>query len=242
MGRTKPRRGRWRARFKVALRERFFLRFHMTLILAAVCLSGVGISSLLWTAGLSQIQLRYPLAVVGSYAVFFVLVRIWLWYVSLSHEEHARNDVSGDDVGDAVDLADAVGSVARDVRFSASGGGGSSGQGGGWSLGDVGDSDGAGLVLVLLVVVLCAVFGSGLYLIWEAPALLAEAALQMVLASSLRPATRRIDAPSWAGSVLGASWWPFALVVLVVWIFAAVAGQTCPDATRLAEVLSCVGQ
>lgn len=233
-----PPRGTWPHRFKTAIRERFFLRFHMALILAAVALSGLGISKLLGAAGLTQIQLRYPLAVVCAYGVFFVLVRIWLWYVSLSHDERVEDGSVMDPVADAVDLA---GAVSHDLGRSTVQGGGSSGHSGGWSLGDAADGDGAGLVLILLVVVLCVVFGSGLYLIWQAPALLSEAALQMVLAASLRGATRRIDAPNWAGSVLGASWLPFVLLVIVVWIFAAVAASVCPEATRLDEILACVG-
>lgn len=232
-----PPRASWPHRFKTAIRERFFLRFHMTLILAAVALSGLGISKLLGAVGLTQLQLRYPLAVVCAYGVFFVLVRIWLWYVSLSHEEHADDGSVMDHVEDAAELA---GAVTHDLGRSAGHGGGASGHSGGWSL-DGADGDGAGLVLILLGVVLCVVFGSGLYLIWQAPALLSEAALQMALAASLRRATRRIDAADWAGSVLAASWLPFALLVIVVWIFAAVAASVCPDATTLGEVLSCVG-
>lgn len=236
-----PQHRRWPHRFKAALRERFFLRFHMTLILVAVALSGLGISKLLAAVGLTHIQLRYPLAVVCAYGVFFVLVRIWLWYVSLAHEERADHDGGlVDHVDDVADLADVAGAVGHEVGGSVRGGG-SSGQGGGWSLGDAADGDGAGVVLILLVVVLCVVFGSGLYLIWEAPALLGEAALQMMLAASLRRAARRMDAPHWAGSVLGASWLPFVIVAIVVWIFAAVAGSVCPDETKLGEILICVG-
>lgn len=239
MARYEPPRGRWPQRFKTAIRERFLLRFHMLLILVAVILSGIGISKLLWLVGLGQIHLRYPLAVLGSYGVFFALIRVWLWYVALTHDEPAaRQGRDVDGVEDAGELVELAVDVASDVQVAAVGQGASGG--GSWSVGDVGDSDGAGLVLLLLVVLLCVVFGSGLYLMWQAPALLSEAALQMVLAGSLRRATRRIDAPGWAGSVLGATWLPFVLVVIMVWIFAMVAGSVCPGATRLAEVLACV--
>jgi hypothetical protein len=79
--------------------------------------------------------------------------------------------------------------------------------------------------------------------VWEAPTILAEAAFQMVLATSLRRRARQIDAPGWTGSVLVATWWPFAIVLVATAICGAVAMNQCPGATRLPEVLHmCVSQ
>jgi hypothetical protein len=235
MGKRRSNRGDWRQRFKQALRERFLLRFHMFLITAAVLLSGVVASKLLWSFGLRSIQVRYPLAVGLSYGVFFVLIRIWLWYVSLADSPEGA-DVDGEDVADAIDAgADLIGSPGG-PSFSM----GSSGAGkgdSGFDLGDIGGGDGEGVVLILLGVVLLVVFGSSLYVIWEAPTVLGEAAFQMVLAGSLRRAARRIDSPGWAGSVLGTTWIPFALVLLITTAFAIVAANYCPGATRLPEIL-----
>jgi hypothetical protein len=60
----------------------YFVRFHMSVILAAVISSGVLSSRLLMAFGV-PLHLRYPIAVLASYCVFLVLVRVWIWYVSV---------------------------------------------------------------------------------------------------------------------------------------------------------------
>jgi hypothetical protein len=57
------------------------LRGHMALILTGVLLSGIVANKLLLLLGVTSMPLRYMLAVVCSYAVFFLNVRIWLAYV-----------------------------------------------------------------------------------------------------------------------------------------------------------------
>jgi hypothetical protein len=239
MGRTKKSPGNWRQRFKRKLHDRFLLRFHMFLITAAVLLSGVMLSKLLWTLGLRTINVRYPVAVVFSYGIFFLLIRIWLTYI-------AQGSAGGSDALELADgdIADGVYMAVRSARGGGGvGGGGGDGEGGSsFSLGDLGDAgDEGGIVLVALAVVLVIVFGSSLYLIWEAPAMLGEAAVQMMLATSLTRATRRIDEPGWAGSIFGATWIPFSLVLVATIGFAAVASHYCPGATRMTEILHACG-
>src|SRR5690348_11493644 len=69
------------ARFCGALTHRYFIRAHMSTMLALVLLSGLLASRLLLRAGVASMALRYPVAVILSYLVFFGLVRIWLAYV-----------------------------------------------------------------------------------------------------------------------------------------------------------------
>ena len=69
-------------RFKKRLIATFSLRFHMSLILAAVFASGVLASKGLLELGVHSLHLRYPLAVLGSYLVFLGLVRVWIWFAS----------------------------------------------------------------------------------------------------------------------------------------------------------------
>src|SRR6185369_11552665 len=68
-------------RFKQRLLHGYFVRIHMSLILAAVTASGVLTSKLLLMAGVVSLRFRYPVAVLCSYLVFLGLVRIWIWYV-----------------------------------------------------------------------------------------------------------------------------------------------------------------
>ncbi|HEY3134418.1 MAG TPA: hypothetical protein VGL29_00060, partial [Blastocatellia bacterium] len=88
-----------KAQFKHNLLERFFVRFHMTLALSGVCVSGLLVSKLLLELGLRSMLERYLVAVCVSYLFFFLLIRIWLWYIARSSQrEHVLPDI---DVGDA---------------------------------------------------------------------------------------------------------------------------------------------
>ena len=60
----------------------YYCRFHMGVILAAVIASGVLASKGLLELGVS-LRFRYPIAVLASYGVFLLLIRIWIWYVSV---------------------------------------------------------------------------------------------------------------------------------------------------------------
>src|SRR5258707_15244763 len=70
-------------RYERRIAHTYFVRFHMSLILAAVIASGVLTSKGLLDLGVHSLRLRYPLAVLGSYLVFLLLVRVWIWYVSI---------------------------------------------------------------------------------------------------------------------------------------------------------------
>lgn len=227
----------------------------MTLIMAAVVFSGVLASKIMWWFGVTSMAARYPMAVVCSYGVFFALLSIWLLYIDAIH---------AGDQGATADLADTVGQLARGAidmnrQFSTGGdgvgdmvgsvadsvGSGGSDTGGGGSSFSLSDGDGEGgiIILAVLVVVMLVVFCSGVYVIWEAPNILAEVAFQAVLAGSLRRRAKMAEDPGWTGGVLRATWWPFAIVVLVSALFGGVAMGLCPGATRLPEVLNmCVPQ
>src|SRR5258706_6482929 len=69
---------------KTRLKTGYFVRFHMSLIVTSVIASGVLTSKLLMVAGMHYLPLRYGMAVLSSYLVFFLMVRLWVWYVSVS--------------------------------------------------------------------------------------------------------------------------------------------------------------
>lgn len=68
--------------FRQRILKTYFVRFHMSLILASVVVSGVLASRLLLFLGIDAMALRYPLAVLISYGVFLSLVRIWIYWVT----------------------------------------------------------------------------------------------------------------------------------------------------------------
>src|ERR1035438_6198933 len=68
--------------FERRIAHDYFVRFHMTVILAAVISSGVLASKCLMELGVS-LRFRYPIAVLASYGVFLLLIRVWIWYVTV---------------------------------------------------------------------------------------------------------------------------------------------------------------
>src|SRR5215813_10157304 len=191
----------------------------MTVMMTLVVLSGLMASRLLLRAGVTHMGIRYPISVAISYLVFFGLVRLWIAYALRAHRARSRSakDSSSWDVGDlipngSVDLPDksvsAVGKLAEGGgRF---GGGGSSLS---FAEGNVaaarpmvpivpppsskGSSSSSSFSLDL--------DGAGVYLVYQAPAILSEAAFQTVLASGLVKTARDSHDPGWMESVLKAT-------------------------------------
>lgn len=251
------------AGFKERIQRGYFVRFHMSLILVGTITSGILASKLLLLAGFHSMAWRYPIAVLLSYGVFLGLVRVWIGYV--------RSGASPGGGADAlVDLGEAAIDGAGDKLPTFRGGGGRSGGGGasdhwtsghapaahlasqpsssssgGSGIGDfsLGDIDGDGWILIVLFIVLIlAILGSGFYLIYIAPEVLSEAAFQLVLASSLSKVSREMDATAWMGSVLKRTWLPMILVFGLTTAFGYYATQFCPQAGKLTEVGACLGE
>ncbi len=135
------------ARFCGAITHRYFIRVHMSVMLALVLLSGVVAGSAMRRAGISNMGVRYPIAVLFSYAVFLGLVRLWVAYVcsvsGFAPRREERAGGSGSSGGDLLD--DAFGSSGGSSGGAAegfAGGGGSSGGAG--SSGSFGDAGAAG--------------------------------------------------------------------------------------------------
>lgn len=108
-----------RTRFTGRLATRFFIRFHMGLIFAGTVATAVVVSHLLLAVGVQSLVLRYALTVIGAYALFFVLVRVWIGYVTRSGPRDVGLDLP--DVIPTCSGGDRLGPgerVARDETFS----------------------------------------------------------------------------------------------------------------------------
>lgn len=68
------------------LGKRFFLRFHLSLILGFSFAVGLLATKLLLLAGLESLLIRWLLAVLLAYAGFLVGVRVWLAYIGLGRQ------------------------------------------------------------------------------------------------------------------------------------------------------------
>jgi hypothetical protein len=257
-------------RFRNALTHRYFIRLHMTVMMALVVLSGLLASRLLLRAGVTHMGIRYPISVTVSYLAFFGLVRLWIAYALRAHRARERKagQSSSWDVGDlipsgSVDLpgksVSAAGKLAEaGGRF---GGGGSSlsfadgevaaarpivpiippsssaSKGSSSSSGFSLDLDGDGVwLLILFLLLVGAICGAGIYLVYQAPAILSEAAFQTVLASGLVKTARNSHDPGWMKSVLKATILPFALVLLLAGLFGQQAHKRCPGALTVGQV------
>jgi hypothetical protein len=252
-------------RFIRRFQKRFLLRFHMSLILMATCLSGALFSKLLLFLSVRNVLIRYPLTACLSYLLFFLFIKLWLWYVSTT----TRQKVS--EVADAVvettaDIPADIplglsGRAATQATEAFAGGGGEFGGGGasgsfgeageaiaglakkaGKSVGDkVGDlvpdlDEGAGFALLALGVLLAVVFGAGIFLIYSAPAILSEAAFEFLLAGSLVKRSKKMDDPDWMGSVLRATYVPFAVVLAISVAMGWVLHEYYPEVARISDL------
>lgn len=245
------------------LKERLLLRFHMSLILIGTALVGLLASKLLLMSHVTNMVVRYPLAVSASYLAFFGFVKLWLSYITSSDEDSSP---------DSPDVIDLISHAASDTPVPSppvfgGGGGGSFGGGGASGSFDVGaadapparfttifdslDADGAGeaagdtvsglaeeggCLLIILGILLAIVFGAGLYLVYDAPFILSEAAFEFILSAGLIKSMRKIDSAEWTGSILRTTWKPF-LAALSLSLFAAVIIHSLfPHADKLWEI------
>jgi len=240
-------------KFKQRIVRQYTVRFHMSLILAATTAAGLISSKLLLEAGLASVLMRYPLAVVCAYFVFLGLTRLWVAYVLIGRpSKHSWNWVG--DVGPVdVDLAGSPAGGTGGVQF----GGGDSGGGGAsasWGVAETpSDSGGAALpdidlsvdlddgiwILVVLALLVLAIFGAGGYLIYAAPNILPDVALNALLASCLTGAARRAETNGWVYSILRSTWIPLMLILIVTVALAVVVHRHCPGAPKLMDALAC---
>ena len=251
---------------KGALLKRFYVRFHITLILGSAALAAMLANWALHQIGVTSMLARYPAAIICSYLVFLFSIWLWLHYVGIRR--------FGDSGSSAVDAGDEIGNLPTP---SGGGGGLSSGNlgsiarggtldGGGasasWAEGQsaaglrmpavVAVEDKAGLdvsavadgadgdfVLVILAIALiAAIFVASGYIIWAGPEILAEAAFGALLAGGLAKRAKHEDATGWMFGVVKKTWWPFAIVLVIAVTFAGYCAATYPQATTFKEAFA----
>lgn len=129
---------------------------------------------------------------------------------------------------------------AQALAASTDSGGGLSGgiaDGAGDAVSGIFDSDDAGWVLIVLGIVVAIVCGAGIYLIYQAPVILSDAAFQAVLSTSLIRRMKKMSDPDWVGSVFRATAVPFAIVIICTVAAAWAAHHAYPAATKMSDVV-----
>lgn len=128
--------GRFRARVKRYLVQRFYTRFHMSLILMSAGFAAMLTNWALLRVSVGAMWLRYPIAISLSYLTFLAGVWLWIQYVEYRQignldDRDAGNENGANEPVGAKSKAKGSGSSPLDL---VSGGGGGGGGGGGSSI------------------------------------------------------------------------------------------------------------
>ena len=125
--------GRIRERIKKYLIQRFYTRFHMSLILMSAGLAAMLGNWLLLHWGVGKMWLRYPVAMTLSYLTFLAGVWLWIQYVEFRRGGSSDSDVSDDSDDGATTgtgrKSNAKGGNTLDLDIIPGGGGGGGGGG-----------------------------------------------------------------------------------------------------------------
>lgn len=203
------------------LRRRSFPRLALGVVLALTGLAGFGISFFLLQAGLGAMWLRYPVAVLGAYAVFLLLMRGWV--------EIERRQINLEDPEVLEALENGAPEPVKPARKSS------------WLDGldipsvDLFDAEGCLPVILLGVVV--ALIGLVIMALIGAPLLLAEVLIDVVLAGILYRRLRRAAQEHWLGTCIRKTW--FFVLCTAGLLFIAGLGLTlaAPEAQSIGPAL-----
>ncbi len=195
------------------LAGRFWLRFHMSLMLAVAFSAGALGNRLLLEWPVHHAALRWLLALASAYGAFFIAMRLWLAYVGATS---------------SFDSAAPRPSVGATSNVSSSRGG--------FGI-DIGGDDGEFIVLLLVTLaVTAALVGGAAYLLVAAPHLLPDVAFGAAITHGFGRGVHQASRdPGWTGSVLAATWKPFAAVTVTIVIAGLVFEHYFPGARTLGE-------
>jgi hypothetical protein len=221
--------------------ERGYPRLVAMTLLAGAGITAFGSSVLLLGLGLDHMGLRYALATAVGYVAFLLLIRVW---IAMNRTmEHLQIS----DVLSIPDLPTGAGvTPTTNAGFS---GGGSGGGGASHSWGapsmempdlDVGvDADEAWPVVVAAIIALVRALGAVFalyYVVYTAPILLAEVALDAALVAGVYRNLRKEDAGYWLTSAIRHTWKPAAAVAICLSIAGTVLQWAIPSALSIGEV------
>jgi len=237
------------------LQRKSYPRLHASLILLLTGLAGFLVSFVLLRLGVTAMWLRYPLAILVAYGVFLILLRVWL---SLSRP---RDWYLEEVIDTTVEIVSSDSTVVTDSEFGGGGDFAGGGGGGSWesvttvtstkssvstftpakSSGSSGfsfdlDLDEGWWVLLAVVALMGAVIAA-LYVVYIAPALLAEILLDGVLLAGLYKRLKTIEHTHWLRSALRRTAVPAAVIVVFFTIAGFAMQRAAPEARSIGEVL-----
>jgi hypothetical protein len=254
-------------KFKQRFIKNVFTRFHMSLILLGTILSGVIFSKILLIVGLQHMIIRFIIVLTFAYLSFFLFMKLWLHYLTTPYRKNRQDGSLLDAVDVISSVPDFSSTGGSQVVKGHGGEFGGAGASGSWendssssdipvsegmtgtaeSIGEIttetsgeaisGLADEGGILLIPLVLLLLGIFGGGIYLIYEAPVIISEAAFELILATTLIKKARKIDNTNWMGSVFRSTWPAFLLTLIITIITGWGLMTYCLQATKITEVL-----
>jgi hypothetical protein len=237
-------------RFKQTLIRSGAPRLQMSAILLLTGATGLLLSFLFLHMGLTRMLIRYPVAILLAYCLFLYLLRVWLHH----HRSRMRDSSVDFNFFDLLDIG-RVG--ARDVRIGEArfkfGGGDSGGAGAARSFGEsvagkssenspksLGgisfDMDEGVWLIVLPVIAIACVFVGFIYVVYSAPAIMAEILLDGFLIGGLYKGIKKVDAQYWLQGAIRRTWLPLLAVIIIFSIAGAAIQNILPDAQSFGDV------
>jgi hypothetical protein len=213
-------------------------------------MAGFLTSFVLLHLGVSRMWLRYPIAILVAYCVFLLLLDLWLWL--------QRRSLSGDSYPSFLDfLPSDTPSGGGSAHFGGGGDFGGGGAGGNWgqslsssatpSSGSAApngigfdldlDLD-SGCLIVIAVVALVGGLGASFYVIYIAPALLAEILVDGALMAGLYKRVKHIEPGNWLRSAIRRTLLPAILVAVFFTVAGYALQKAIPTAQSIGDVWS----
>lgn len=234
------------ARARRQLQHHGWPRLQMALIVVLTGGAGFLASHLLRLAGVDSMLLRYPLSVVLAYAVFLLLMWIWIRW---------RWDAVADGAGEVASNAGGGGSTPRSGPSwggsgGHSGGGGASASWGEASAASVMEGDGASLLdaadgeaglpllaVLGIVAVVAGVLLASAWVVWSAPVLMAELLVDAAIVGGLYRRMQGMGAQGWWRLCLAHTFWPLLGLLAFFAGLGWLAQSMAPDAVTLMQVV-----
>jgi hypothetical protein len=236
------------ARYKKALNSAYhrvqnqWPRLQIMVILGLTGVAAFLTSAVMLRLGVTQMVVRYPIAIAAAYGVFIMLIGLWLWLQSNDSDmlDFASEVTANTDLIGAGRMSSSGGSVnlAGMSAPPVSAGSGSGGGGGGPYFDIAGvdvDLDDA-IWVVLAIIVLIAGLLAILYIVYIAPILLTEVLVDGLLAAGLYKTVKGVDGGGyWMTTVLRKT----AIPAILALIFFSIAGfcvqKIEPDASSIGD-------
>ena len=199
-------------------------RFHMFLIVGTTGSAAFLFSFVLLHLGLDSMCIRYAIAVAMAYLVFLILLRVWLNYQENSHSysttEEILNSLPTD--GSSPDLNNPSRSNNKDSSLD----------------GDlpIPDLDDLTYVVIAVLAVLAG-FLVCVYLIWTAPALLAEVAVDGIIMARIYKKLKVKDEQYWLTGAIRRTWIPALLIALFFSVAGFAMQKAVPGAKSVGPVI-----